>query len=695
MDSLSQQNQLRLGGWAGATDRLFRSWRAVWLALLCIHAIAVSGQAQTLRESLGHPLPGAIGHPQLLRGEPLREYYPQPVRLIAPDGAIIEPYGDKTYDSRPETGVHGELTVRLVVGEVVRFRLSELEGLGIAELFPSVEVIDRLYPPQGLEDEFPISIELPVEDLRFASQGRYVTRVIYIEDPDDTFPYDERELDEKARRERDDDTSQRYFEVPSGEDPYVVASGLGRPVAILRIGNRMPTIDEEHHDFALDTFTQLRNSRRMARAEPNRGARSHAMTHRRVTHHGPIATEREADRRGGPATSDLPHRRAKKRIMLASRTTGDAAVIESPVAESTERLDIPDPLEPPAVEIPSNQTLVSPSEAVPGVSRPIVEVITDGEPIVPIIESPRRLRASRFERLRDGGDRHPKAQVRKDWSVRGLDTEDTIAHYDTLAGRTEVSASNQVDVYSPRFAAVRKTTTVFESESVNPAGRVRMMSAPNMSGANEFVDTVKFDGAAVEFIRDRPAQTVEDRAPGRTVEQVDVPTPALGHRPPFVDTQVTQTDEMFIDRLPLEDTYAQKLVIENEIRTVQIVMENIRPTLASKTTGANEFFEYELPDGKARLRVLKIASTTSAHAGDTVRFTIRFDNVGDEAIGNVTVLDNLTTRFAFIPDSQTCDVEAFFTTAPNDQQSEILRWEISEPLEPGQGGTIRFECRVR
>ncbi len=60
------------------------------------------------------------------------------------------------------------------------------------------------------------------------------------------------------------------------------------------------------------------------------------------------------------------------------------------------------------------------------------------------------------EYLFDGGDRDVPVKVDRNWTVRGIDQEDTIAHYDTLQGRTEVTPSNRVPIYAPRFAAVRK-----------------------------------------------------------------------------------------------------------------------------------------------------------------------------------------------------------------------------------------------
>ena len=339
----------------------------------------------------------------------------------------------------------------------------------------------------------------------------------------------------------------------------------------------------------------------------------------------------------------------------------------------------------------------SPLEEAPlKLQPPITETVLDGEALVPpIVESPRRQRLSRLEKLFDGGDRFPAARVHENWDVTGIDPEDTIAHYDTLSGKTEVVPSNRVAVYSPRFAAVRQVKNFFENESSEPAGRVRMMSAPNESGGDVFANTVKRDEAPIERIRDTVPHGLQDLAPGRTVDHADITRATVGHDRPFKGVHIQQADELLLDRVPLVEKYVHELAISNEIQSVQVILDSYRASLATKTTSANEVFEYELPDGKSRMRITKIASTTAAHIGDTVRFTIRFDNVGDEAVGNVTIIDNLTTRFVYIPESQTCDVNADFSAAANQSRSSRLRWEITEPLEPGQGGTIRFECRVR
>ena len=101
------------------------------------------------------------------------------------------------------------------------------------------------------------------------------------------------------------------------------------------------------------------------------------------------------------------------------------------------------------------------------------------------------------------------------------------------------------------------------------------------------------------------------------------------------------------------------------------------------------------PPGDPKLRVVKVASTQFAEPGDEVDFTIRFDNIGNQTIGNVTIIDNLSPRLEYVPESAQCSLAAEFFTEPNDGDSLVVRCEVTDPLEPGNGGVVRFRCRVR
>jgi hypothetical protein len=122
-----------------------------------------------------------------------------------------------------------EILAGLQVGPVYRLSIADIPNFPDVEIFPSVEVIDRLYPPHNLALRYPIPIELTLDELELAARGAFVTRVIYVEDPQQALPVAQRR-----------DSEQPWMEAPRGEDPLVTADRFGRPVAILRIGGRVP-----------------------------------------------------------------------------------------------------------------------------------------------------------------------------------------------------------------------------------------------------------------------------------------------------------------------------------------------------------------------------------------------------------------------------------------------------------------------
>lgn len=149
--------------------------------------------------------------------------YTQPIELRMPSGASIAatgPYGETTARSE-------RLKVGVQAGQLYRFRAEGIPGMEEAVVYPTVELIGRTYPPCGRESEFPIPIEMTLEDLRLAAQGAFVTRVVYVEDPKTALPVSEKEAG-----------GQQWFEARPTDDPLVLADQLGRPVAILRIGAR-------------------------------------------------------------------------------------------------------------------------------------------------------------------------------------------------------------------------------------------------------------------------------------------------------------------------------------------------------------------------------------------------------------------------------------------------------------------------
>ncbi len=168
--------------------------------------------------------PGAIGSWQLQRGGPLPGFF-QPVEIKAPSGASVSlAVAGQFEPSQPAPRKAGFL-----IGSVYRLRVSNIRLAEGAEVFPTIEIIDRLYAPVGQQCRFAIPVELTEEDLKLALAGKFVTRVIYLEDP------------RQATPSRENLQTQSWFEAAPGQDPLAIADGLGRPVAILQWADACPT----------------------------------------------------------------------------------------------------------------------------------------------------------------------------------------------------------------------------------------------------------------------------------------------------------------------------------------------------------------------------------------------------------------------------------------------------------------------
>lgn len=157
------------------------------------------------------------------------ENHEQPVQVVAPRGTLVEVPAQGGFVQSNDYKVN----VGLMIGPVYRFKLTNIPEHPGKELYPSVEVINRLHPPKDLVTEFPIQVVLNPEDLSQALDGRMVTKVIYLEDARTALPHQHRE------------ESQPYFDVGGAEDPLRAAEQMGRPMAIVRIGSRVPLQGEQ------------------------------------------------------------------------------------------------------------------------------------------------------------------------------------------------------------------------------------------------------------------------------------------------------------------------------------------------------------------------------------------------------------------------------------------------------------------
>ncbi|HEY1379541.1 MAG TPA: hypothetical protein VGF55_22245 [Gemmataceae bacterium] len=145
------------------------------------------------------------------------------VRVVAPDGTKVV--------FRPATPEPRVVAAPAVAGfrpgYGYRILLADLPDQPGRVLSPSFEVLSTLHVPPGVRaEDFPATVVFSVDDLRRAAAGGLVTKVVYLEDPFQAPPV------------RSSPVQPVEFDVLPGHDPLEEARLRGRPVMIVRLGER-------------------------------------------------------------------------------------------------------------------------------------------------------------------------------------------------------------------------------------------------------------------------------------------------------------------------------------------------------------------------------------------------------------------------------------------------------------------------
>jgi uncharacterized repeat protein (TIGR01451 family) len=158
------------------------------------------------------------------------------VRFGGPPGVHVAfSKGRPSLDEKP-----APVTVGLRPGYVYRVRLSGFPGRPGLTLFPTLEVVGSLHlPPHQRAADYPAPAVLTEEDVERVLAGSLVTKVIYLEDPEKALAVAAEDLPELS--------------VPPGEDPLAQARESGRPVLLLRVGQRQFTAEEMAREVVAGT----------------------------------------------------------------------------------------------------------------------------------------------------------------------------------------------------------------------------------------------------------------------------------------------------------------------------------------------------------------------------------------------------------------------------------------------------------
>ena len=332
---------------------------------------------------------------------------------------------------------------------------------------------------------------------------------------------------------------------------------------------------------------------------------------------------------------------------------------------------------------------VDPSIAAPfaNVNRPTSRPLDADAPNAP--------RSEFGEYVVTGGDSKGPMYSREDWSVENLDKEDSVAHFDTIDGRILAEPTNRLFLYSPRFGVARQVVGPISGES-------RVM----LESANTTTEVVQKEG--VQAVDARTAET----KPLGAAQNVGVAgaesamAPTIGSsRVMLMEANAQLRLHALLTSATVDDlaTSDASLMLEGALaaqgwsgeQKVAVALDTVNAFSNTYLEGAGTIFSVKDDTKTSKLRVIKIANKDAARPGELVEFTLRFENIGDEPIGNVTILDNLSARLAYVDNTAKSSVPAEFLAELNEQGSLNLRWEITEPLEPKEFGVVRFICKVR
>ncbi|MBL9165202.1 MAG: DUF11 domain-containing protein [Planctomycetaceae bacterium] len=298
------------------------------------------------------------------------------------------------------------------------------------------------------------------------------------------------------------------------------------------------------------------------------------------------------------------------------------------------------------------------------------------------------------EYLCDGGDMHLPAAVNAEWKVTGLEQEDTVAHYDTVDGRTIITPSNKVCLYAPRFAAVREVTDLRAYARIDaPGGTIQKINPIKIEETEDVLTSLAEIQPDIHREKEPPSLLREREQAGELDRDRRVAV-TIGALQPYCNVQLIRSGEVIGTDVVKIARASLAAIAWSGVEAAQVVLDGRHAQAAVSDVSPGTIYHLFEPNNP-KLRLVKLASKSSAQPGEEVEFTLRFDNVGDKVIGNVVITDNLTTRLEYVEGSQKTSLPASFTTQANDGESLILRWELTEPLEKGKGGVIQFRCKVR
>lgn len=566
--------------------------------------------------------------------KPTRPTLPVFVRVSAPEGAKVTFFGTGGKPHRFDAPV----TVGLQPLLRYVFAIDNLPDLEGKQFFGTIEVVGMLaIPPQVRPASVPIPVSIVGEDLISLVRESMITKVVALENPENALPF-----------LGDPNDSIRYT-AGGEENPIEKAKGLGTLMLVTRLGNRIPTPEELAAHGARMTLLLPRR----IRVQDANGV-EHALAERYF----------DADTGADVAIQQMTHWE------------------QAPKRDSFPHPGNPSAPCPPGGCPPSGL----PEGMAPGVG--MAQPYHWRNPYRPHFAPDRQF-------LCDGGDLKPKAGFGIDGYLLNVNPSDTVAVYEDITGKRKIKESNRVCIFAPRFAEVRQERGVEAFEQRRLADRIERddILGTYVQLAKES-ERHRYERPKATQTRQRASEIVGEQWKGDFLEvrSLDAFDQGLGW--------AARIGTLKIDGIH----NSEQAMIAKRIDYAKTLTQVQFPQVLAMVEGAGqlvtvwrhqEIRKVEVNPGFDCLKIEKIASVPHANVGDTVEFLIRVTNTGTQPANHVAIVDNLTARLEYVPDSAQSERKATFLANFNEAGSNLLRWEFHEPLKAGESTIVRFRALVR
>ncbi len=360
-----------------------------------------------------------------------------------------------------------------------------------------------------------------------------------------------------------------------------------------------------------------------------------------------------------------------------------------------------------------------------------------GVPLGPVhgcAPPPNRLWIPRDEFLCDGGDHNKAMHFGGDGSLAGIDPRDAAIQFSrpsidqlvpelekikerfdrgeitsetfqiesnrlqrsaVVGGRPRVLPTNVVCIYAPRFATVRAGIGPNEALAITPLQGAERVERQVQSTAR--LDPIRLTqnvppginrsrvraSAAVARVALKAAHEV------RVLQGTDIVQIPGGTE----NVQGPQT-RMRVQGPGKLRTAEGAVAIES----MEGVVVQARPAGPGQTLMSwkpQETAGTEVPPNQPGLAVLKRASESVAEPGQKITFSIQYRNMGNVPLSDVSIIDSLLPRFAYVLGTAQGPKGAVFTATENRAGGMELRWDLPGLVDPGAEGWVSFEVEVR